>query len=137
VSIEIQPPGPVGTLTGPGAVSLSSHGVAAAPLAGANITTIGAGAYQAGVRYQVDVYYYLNGTPASPADDDNLRLQVNNVTVAILPVNGAGAATGAPYRFTYSTAPLNGLNAIIVQAIGAATAGSIYHVTIVATPLGD
>jgi hypothetical protein len=134
MSIKIVPPGPA-SLSGDAGASVSGHGVVTGPGVGANIVTIAAGNLVLGTSYQLDVYYYLNGTTASPADDDNIRIVFNGATVMILPWDGAITTGGPPLHASIVSPPSNGVGAIQVQAIGAATGTAIYHVTIVATPL--
>lgn len=123
-------PGPLGST--PAGPSLTAYGKVTTPAALANIAVISQPA--AGVQYVLDVYYYVNGTPASPADDDNMRILWNGNPLATLPVDGASGGIMPP-KFSITTPAANGANSCIVAAIGLATTGAIYHATIVATPL--
>lgn len=136
MGIDIQPPGPE-TLIGAGAASVNAHGVATGPAAAAALASIVVGSLQSGVRYQVTCIAFLNGTTASPADDDNIRVLFNGSTIMVVPVDGTAGNIGRVVQVSAVSAPSNGVNAIVAQAVGNATATAIYHVTLIATPLGD
>jgi hypothetical protein len=136
VGISIQAPGPAQE-SGVVGQSVTAHGSpSTGPAANAIITSIAAASLVAGQAYRVDVYYYLNGTTASPADDDNTRITYNGSNQAAIPWDGTPTSGGPPNLFTFTGGPADGTHAIIVSAIAAATATAIYHATIVATPIG-
>lgn len=137
MSIKITPPGPAADISGAGAASLTQHGVATGPAGNATITSIAAGNLVTGQRYQVDAYVYFNGTTASPADDDNVKLVANGLSRAIITIDGTPASIGRVVKVTAFTPPHDGVNAVAIQAIAAATGTAIYHATIIAIPLGD
>jgi hypothetical protein len=111
------------------------YGTAAAPAAGATVASIAAGLLVTGARYQVDLYAYYTGTPASPADDDNMGLNFNGARILRATLDGAILGPQAPAKWSVLTGPFAGAAAITVTAIGAATAGSVYHAQVVATPV--
>lgn len=114
--------------------TVSAHGSVAAPGAGANIanipvaTLVGAG-FVAGDIIKATAYVYTDGTVAAATDDDNIRLVHNGLgTVETIAFNSSPSAPAQEQSVTL--APWNGINAIGLQAIAAATAGSVYHGTL-------
>jgi hypothetical protein len=129
MGVTISPPGVAGSVSP--AESVTAYGNVNAPGAGQSIFTTGA--LPAGL-YEVFVSARLTGTLASPADFDNLMLNVNAVAKWELP-----AATTASLYFLSPRilvrVPANGT--INVTAIGAATAGSVYRGGLTATQVGN
>jgi hypothetical protein len=125
VGIEIQPPGPA-TQSAP-AASLSTHTSATGPGAAGSLGAING--IPAGT-YEITVYLSLSGTTSS-ADQDNVRLQVDNATILTLPLN-TSLTTGVVMPPFNITLPSVGTN-IRCQAIAAGTGTAVYDCTIVAT----
>lgn len=111
-----------------GGASITAAGAVTAPGAGAAIATtaaIGTGLYEVTVRA------YLTGTPGA-GDADNLKLAGGAAAPAVISLPPAVAVAPTPY-----TVRVRGTGAALaVQAIGAGTAGAIYHVTVTATQIG-
>jgi hypothetical protein len=129
-------PGPGSGGLAPSGASLTAYGDITTPGAGASIATVTSTRLVAGTIYQVTVTYYYNGTPASPNDDDNMKVFVNGGGAIVLPINASvPAAAAEPVTTTFLTPPVNGTNAMAVEATNLATTGAIYHATIVATPM--
>lgn len=108
--------------------SKTSHGTATTPAAAtliASLTGLPAGVYA------VTVYARYSGTPGA-ADVDNIAAFSGPTLVAVIPIDGA---VGGPGAFTIPRVTLPATAAFNAVAIGAATAGAIYHATIVATQL--
>ena len=104
------------------------HGTVTAPAAAALIASLTG--LPAGV-YALTVYGRYSGTPGV-GDVDNIALYSGPTQVAVIPIDGA---VGGPGPFTLPRVTLGGGNAFNVVAIGAGTAGSVYHATIAATLL--
>jgi hypothetical protein len=114
------------------ASSLVNSGKATAPTAGTNIVTLAAPA--AGL-YNIEVWLSASGTATTAAaDSNNMNLLAGATTVAtFLPFNcsTAGNVTnGGPFMIQRS---LDGSTNLTVNAVGNATAGTVYAAMIVAT----
>ena len=123
-------------MTGPNGVNNaglsyeSNNGAVTSPAAGGVLATTGV--IPAGT-YSVSVTANLAGTVAQGTDNNNIRLNVNNATLAILPNDiTTGIQSFGPFIVTS-----DGIHAILAQANAAATAGAIYAAQVVATPLSD
>lgn len=106
----------------------SVHGTATAPAAAAvfaSLTGLAAGVYE------VTVYARYSGTPGA-ADVDNIAIYNGPTQVAVIPIDGA---VGGPGPFVLPRLTLAASTAFNAVAIGAGTAGAVYHATIVATLL--
>lgn len=125
MGISIDPPGPA-QLGVPGA-SLVAQVSATGPLANTTIANIAA--LPAGL-YKIDVYLELSGTVAA-ADQDNIRLQVDGVTVSRL--NMSAAITSGDVNSPVTIYARSNGTSIRVQSVGAATGTAIYGTMIVAT----
>lgn len=129
MGITISPPGPESPLA-PQA-SQVVHNTAAAPIAGQICGTLTP--TTPGV-YKIDIYAEGSGT-LSASDQDNVRLQVDSVTISTLPfsaVNTAGVVMPVVTFYARST----GLN-VRLQSIAAATATAVYAFLIVITKVGS
>ncbi len=111
-------------------ISLQIGGTAAAPSAGAAVVTLAAppqGVYTVWVSAGLG----LGGAPAA-GDNANMQLKAGATVIAILPIV---AAQNVVRRFGPFTVNLDGATALTVNAIGNATAATVYVALIVATPL--
>lgn len=122
-------------ILGPSGASLTNNGKQTGPTANLTIAQIAANQLAFGVQYQVTVSVYLNGTTASPADDDNFKVNVNGGPDVVIPIDGTAASIGRVVQVTVITPPVNGTNPITVSSVNAGTSTAIYHATITATPL--
>jgi hypothetical protein len=115
-----------------GSIGLSFQGSTTAPGANANILLIGANAIPPG-NYTGQWKIDLDGTPGA-ADVNNVKV-VQGVT--IVPASANDGAVGSypqvPFQFTV---PPNNANTLTFKAIGAATAGAIYTVSVDIIPNG-
>lgn len=107
-------------------------GTATAPTAGTNIATLAA---PAAGQYNIQIWIAVSGTATTAAaDSNNMNLLAGAGTVATrLPFNcsTAGNVTnGGPFVFQEI---LNGSTNLTVNAVGNATAGTVYSAMIVAT----
>lgn len=121
-----------GTMTVPFRTSVADGGTVAAPGAGVTVAAIAAGSLPAGL-YDVDVLIGMNGTLAAAADTSNMALKAGSTTLIdrlAYTANGTSNPVAGPFRFRLS---LDGTQALIVSAVGAATASSSYSATIIAT----
>lgn len=128
MGIEVSPPGPADPLVP--AASLVTHSTATGPGAATSLGAINAP--PAGT-YKVDIYLQLTGTTAA-ADQDNVRLQVDSVTIVTLPLN-TSLTTGVvmpPISIIVTTAGTN----IRLQTVAAGTATAAYSATTVITRVG-
>lgn len=114
--------------------SISSQGAQTSPTAGKGITSMAVANLVPGQQYRLDVYYFVDGTSASPADDNNMKIFMNGGGFGVLPWNGSGS-DAQPVHFTLPVSPEVTDTPISIEAIGAATAGAIYNATLVATPI--
>jgi hypothetical protein len=109
--------------------SLGVSGTSAAPAAGTAIATIGKANLPPGT-YVISVDVALRGTPG-PADDINVQLQAGATVITKLPIIGVAGFNGwdyGPYQRT-----LDGNTDLTMNAVGNATAGSVYVAGIRAT----
>lgn len=125
MGISIEPPGP-GVVPVP-AASLSNYGKVTGPAASAVIATITSP--PAGV-YTVTLYNELSGTVAA-ADQDNIKLLVDGVTITTLPLSAVIASGDVQPPLTI-TVKSSGTS-IVVEAVGAATGTAVYSSLIIAT----
>jgi hypothetical protein len=100
---------------------------AAAPTAGTVVATLtpAAGTYSV----QVSAGLGLGGTPAA-ADNANMRLRVDGTNIATLPTVAAANVVVNCGTFILT---VNGAQAIDVQAIGNASASTVYIAQLIAT----
>jgi hypothetical protein len=106
--------------------STTAEGTITSP--GANATFVTVAAPPAG-NYQMYVTLTLAGTVAQGVDNNNIKIVANGATFAILDNSiQATEQTFGPFQIT-----ANGANTIVLQTIGAGTAGSIYSGTITIT----
>jgi hypothetical protein len=108
--------------------NVTGYGTATSPGAFTNVAATSA--LPAGL-YTVTVTGYLSGTTAAATDDDNMQLVAAAAGLGRILVNtGGGVATlTVPYQSP-------GGVQLIAQTIGAGTAASVYHASIVAVPQG-
>jgi len=128
VGISVEPPGPSDPLAP--TPSLVNKNVTTGPAAGAGLATIAAP--PAGI-YKVDVYVEYSGTVAA-ADQDNLRLQVDSVTLVGL-LASAAITSGDVNPIQSFIVRTIGTN-IRIQAVALATATAVYTTMLVATQVG-
>lgn len=113
--------------------SVIQYGKATAPGAGAAIATIALTRLQAGTTYKVTVYVFVDGTPTAATDDDNMQLMSNGASVSQLEFGISN--DNERFEAFNVTIPAAAASGLVVQAIGAGTAGATYHVIMVATPV--
>lgn len=109
-----------------------NEGSVAAPGANTNIVSLALSALTPGSPYLIQWAVALDGTPGA-ADINNFRLRYNAVNLEVSENNGAVGRY--PQTNVDLTAVANPAGALLIQSIGAATAGSVYTGQISATPL--
>lgn len=115
--------------------SLVAVGVVTAPGISATIAQIAAGSLVQGQAYNAAIRYYFTGTPADPNDTDNLRLKYNNAFPASQQLN-IPAVINAVQEYDFEFVCTNTLGGFVVLCSpNAATAGAVYHASIVLTPI--
>ena len=116
------------------ATTATNSAAATAPTAGTNIVTLASGSLPAG-NYKVQVWLAASGTATTAAaDSNNMNLLAGATTVVkFFPYNcsTAGNLTNPGAFELYLT--LNGSTALIVNAVGNASAGTVYSAMILAT----
>jgi hypothetical protein len=119
---------PLGT-DSPAQTQLQAQGTATAPAANANISG-NTGVATIGTTYLVQWTVGISGTPASPADANNFKLDYGAAAIITPSINAAavGTWTQAPIYYTPTTA-----SNFKVNNIGAATAGTVYSAVVQAT----
>jgi hypothetical protein len=127
----VPPAGGPGPLTSAfNAASLAASGAATSPGATTVIATLAAppaGLYQVGARA------YVSGTVAA-ADGDNVELMAGAAVLGVVLVPPLANSTfDDPMFVTWRS---NGATALTLQTIGAGTAASVYHGSIIATQIG-
>lgn len=115
--------------------SITNNGKQTGPAGNITIASIAAASLVAGTMYEVTAEVYLNGTTATPADDDNFKINVNGALVVVIPVDGTAGNNGRVVSATVISPAVNGTNPITVSTLTAATATAVYHATVIATPL--
>lgn len=112
--------------------STGGSGNVAAPGAGTNIATL---TPSAGL-HDIEVLISMNGTLAAATDTSNMNLKFGGTTIlAAIPyaANGTSNPTAGPFRARINA---DGVTAVTVNAVAAATASSKYQASITATRVG-
>jgi hypothetical protein len=111
--------------------SSAAQGAVTSAAAGGNISgTIAAAALPAGL-YQVTATTYIDGTVAAATDDDNMKFNQSGggiQTHISVPSNGQVTTVTMLVNF-------NGAQTIQISANNLATVASVYHASLVATPV--
>jgi hypothetical protein len=112
---------------GPRSDSRLTGGKTSAPGAGASLATLTTP--PAGF-YRVEAWFGLSGTLAA-VDATNAELRAGTTVLASL-VNTGGTNAAGPFTYFRS---LDGSTTLTINATAGATAGSVYHATLIATKL--
>lgn len=112
--------------------SKMAGGKTAAPGVGAALATI---TTPAAGYYRLEAWFGLSGTLAA-VDATNAELRAGSTVLVSLANSGVVSASGNAVAgpFTCYRA-LDGTTSVTVNATAASTAGSVYHVTLIATKL--
>lgn len=117
------------------ATSILQYGKVTAPGAGAAVATVALNRLVPGVTYKVTIYVYVDGTPTATNDDDNMQLLNNGASVSQLEFGVSN--DNMRFQSFNVTIPVGAATGLVVQAIGAATAGAVYHVVMVVTSVSS
>jgi hypothetical protein len=126
----------IATINTPGISTLYARGSVTDPGASTNIVSIGAANFTGNTQYVVNGQVYIDGTVTS-ADDDNMQLGINGVTVGrlLVPFNNGTGGIVVPFGPFYFTSNATPNNVAVVATAAASGAAAVYHAEISVTPL--